>query len=326
MADPKTAKDRRIIDFLASTTFSAVVSPNQKDTFTPDQTRFDIEFEHSGIVHRTHYQCNLKFSKPSPAEMMKICAQDALDARNYSFDGYAAEMDFEKASEAIAAWNDCRETSEVFSRWGMQGDDLDNLFEYLNNVDHSDLAVIDEQTAERRDVLGSHVGYDGRFMMAFQITRMVVLEVEYGAITSNRLPHFSTSAEQFNQPKTDYARCGQCQEDVLPPGRAKSFWRKWDSCHLEALTASEYAEMKSDLGKLCEAYNYIEVSPNQNYHAISFNAIKDLSMLDLKKRDLDAARTDGPSTKDKFAAAKAEAAARNQELKPQVQKQAAIER
>lgn len=63
------------------------------------------------------------------------------------------------------------------------------------------------------------------FMYAFQITRKIIFEVRYSTLGSNQHPYFATSAEEFNQPKTDYERGGQCQGDLLT-GPALDFYQK----------------------------------------------------------------------------------------------------
>jgi hypothetical protein len=113
---------------------------------------------------------------------------------------------------------------------------------------------------------------------------MIVFEVDYGAITSNKEFSFSTSASEFNRPKTDYNRCGQAQEDLLHIGsKARRFYKKWDEFHLKNLTETQYAEMKQDLEVLKNQYNYIEKSADYGNYYIPFSAIKELSMKSLKK-------------------------------------------
>lgn len=123
-----------------------------------------------------------------------------------------------------------------------------------------------------------------RFLAAFQVTRTIVFEVEYGAITSNKEWHFSTGAAQFNRPKTDFNHCGQAQNDLLPHGSAaRRFWKKWNEHHIKNLTAEEYAEMRADMEALKVAYNYIEKCADHPSHYISFHELKTLSMLPVKK-------------------------------------------
>ena len=124
------------------------------------------------------------------------------------------------------------------------------------------------------------------FLSAFQITRTIIFEVEYYTLGGNSRPDFTTSAEVFNRPKTDYNRCGQCQKDVLS-GVALEFYKKWDAHHLKDLTESEYEEMMKDMQILFDTYNYIfydkTKDENKDKQFISFYSIKNLSMLKLKK-------------------------------------------
>ena len=69
------------------------------------------------------------------------------------------------------------------------------------------------------------------FHAAFQLTRKIIFEVSYYTLGSNDSPYFTTSAEEFNQPKTDYNRAGQAQDDLCT-GAARAFYKKWDLFHL----------------------------------------------------------------------------------------------
>ena len=122
------------------------------------------------------------------------------------------------------------------------------------------------------------------FLAVFQVTRTITFEVEYYTLGSNSSPYFSTSANVFNRPKTDYNQCGQCQEDVLPRGsKAYHFYKKWDDKHLLDLTESEYEEMITDLETLKNKYNYIIEEPTKYHSSINFHKCKELSMMKLKK-------------------------------------------
>ena len=96
------------------------------------------------------------------------------------------------------------------------------------------------------------------FLAVFQLSKMIVFEVNYYTLSTNRTPHFATSAAQFVRNKRDYNQCGQAQNDLLPRGSAaRSFYLKWDAKHLHDLTESEYTEMMQDLEALKEKYNHI---------------------------------------------------------------------
>ena len=123
---------------------------------------------------------------------------------------------------------------------------------------------------------------NARFLVVFQINRMTVFEVDYGAIKSNTNWHFSTSAATFIRSKRDYNTCGQCQKRVLK-GKAKSFFEKWDAFHLKSLTPEQYSEMLSDLQELKNTYNYIEEGEDYPMHHIPFHRIVELSKMDMKK-------------------------------------------
>lgn len=118
-----------------------------------------------------------------------------------------------------------------------------------------------------------------RFLYAFKINKMIIFEVEYGAITSNEEGHFSTSASKFIKNKKDWEICGQAQNDLLKDGTtAKKFWEKWDAKHLKKLNTREYKELLKDIEKLKEKYKYIYKDKNYDRHYISFYELKELSM------------------------------------------------
>lgn len=97
------------------------------------------------------------------------------------------------------------------------------------------------------------------FKLTFQITRKIIFEVKYYTLGSNKNPYFSTSSAEFNQPKSDFKQCGQCQDELLKGHSiAKLFYKKWDKKHLSDLTTKEYEELIIDLELLKEKYNYIE--------------------------------------------------------------------
>lgn len=97
------------------------------------------------------------------------------------------------------------------------------------------------------------------FMYCFQIDKMTVFEVEFYTLSTNKTPHFSTSAAHFIRSKRDYDICGQAQKEVLPKhSAARKFYDKWDKLHLHNLTKEEYAEILSDIEELKARYNYIE--------------------------------------------------------------------
>lgn len=129
------------------------------------------------------------------------------------------------------------------------------------------------------------------FMYCFQLDKMTVFEVDFYTLSTNKMPHFSTSAARFIRSKRDYSRCGQCQKDVLPRhSAARRFYDKWDRLHLHSLTPAEYEEMTADIEKLKARYNYIEDvrdcfgrSAGCHKTHLSFYEIVELSKLTPKK-------------------------------------------
>lgn len=109
------------------------------------------------------------------------------------------------------------------------------------------------------------------FEYSFVVDRMTVFEVAYCTIGNNKHPYFSTVANKFNRPKTDYSECGQCQNHLLPyHSMARDFWRKWNRKHLCELTDDELRQVENDVELLKQNYPYIEGN--------SFYKLKALSM------------------------------------------------
>ncbi len=116
---------------------------------------------------------------------------------------------------------------------------------------------------------------------AFQISKKIIFEVKYYQLSGNEKPYFSTSANKFNQPKTDWKRCGQAQKALLPIlSEAYKFWEKWDKKHLEDLTDEEYNDLLKDIELLKECYNFIEQEQDEHLNTsyLPFYKLKELSM------------------------------------------------
>lgn len=126
------------------------------------------------------------------------------------------------------------------------------------------------------------------FMYCFQISKMIVFEVEYYTLGSNKAPYFSTSAAEFIRSKRDYNRCGQAQAALLPKGSpARRFWQKWDPMHLKDLTPAQYEEITADIEQLKARYNYIEDVRDtfrDSRSSIPFYEVVELSKREPKKK------------------------------------------
>lgn len=109
--------------------------------------------------------------------------------------------------------------------------------------------------------------FPDEFVIVFQVTKKIIFQIGYYILGSNSSAHFATSAAEFNQPKSDYNRCGQCQADVLT-GEAKDFYIKWDAYHLKDLEENVYNDLVTDILKLCKKYNFV-IRLNRDH--ISFN-------------------------------------------------------
>jgi len=96
------------------------------------------------------------------------------------------------------------------------------------------------------------------FQAVFQLSKTEIFEVRYYTLSTNQRPYFATDAARFCRNKRDYSTCGQAQEDVCRRHRAAyNFYKKWDVKHLQDLTDAEYMELREDLKKLEEKYNFI---------------------------------------------------------------------
>lgn len=120
------------------------------------------------------------------------------------------------------------------------------------------------------------------FMFAFCISRTRVFFVEYYTLSTNSHAYFTTSAAEFNRPKTDYKRGGQAQDDVCT-GSARKFWKKWDALHCKDLTDEQHTELLKDIEELKRVYpHYIEkqldITKRPYSPHISFYDIKKMSM------------------------------------------------
>ena len=125
-------------------------------------------------------------------------------------------------------------------------------------------------------------GLDKEFKYVFQLSKKVTFEVDYYTLKSNQHPYFATSANEFNQPKTDYSRGGQAQKELCT-GLAKQFYEKWDKHHLKELDEPTYKELLSDIEQLKDRYNYIEKHGEEARCNYSFYAVKELSKLEPKQ-------------------------------------------
>ena len=113
------------------------------------------------------------------------------------------------------------------------------------------------------------------FELSFQLSKREIFEVCYHTIGGNKYPYFSTSGGIFNQPKTDWDRCGQCQEAFIRHRAAYNFFKKWDVLHTQDLTDAQYNDLIIDIESLKQKYNCI--------NSISFSDVREFSKQTPKK-------------------------------------------
>lgn len=118
------------------------------------------------------------------------------------------------------------------------------------------------------------------FHAVFMLSKMKSFSVDYYTCGSNKNPHFATTAEEFNRPKTDYKQCGQAQNEILKGySTAMNFFKKWDVKHLAILTDDEYQELITDMEKLFAKYPFLlKQASEDNFRDFGFCEIKDFSM------------------------------------------------
>ena len=119
------------------------------------------------------------------------------------------------------------------------------------------------------------------FHYTFQISKKIIFEVNYYLLGSNKSKYFSTSAAEFNQPKTDFYCCGQAQNELLKGfPLAMNFYKKFEQFHCKDLTEEQYKEILFEIEKLKSAYNFIHT---ENDRGFSYGSQRELSMLKVKK-------------------------------------------
>jgi hypothetical protein len=73
--------------------------------------------------------------------------------------------------------------------------------------------------------------------------------------------YFSTSLSIFNHPRTDYIRCGQCQEIIPHEWDIYKFYKKWDKYQLVEfgnIPLKDIEELKEDVEGLKKIYPWVE--------------------------------------------------------------------
>lgn len=109
------------------------VSFDQSKKFTEDHTVFDGKLLIEGNELYFNYQCNLKYNQPTFADVFGSILIDASSYdSNRDIDDFAKEFGYEKVSEAIAAFNGCKEHSEFIHRVFSEKE-IDELYEWINN-------------------------------------------------------------------------------------------------------------------------------------------------------------------------------------------------
>lgn len=93
------------------------------------------------------------------------------------------------------------------------------------------------------------------FNYTFVVNRGRIFGINYRLLAGNSAAYFATSVAVFNRPRTDFNRCGQCQDDVLV-GDAHNFYKKWSGLHLNELTKAQYSGIIEDIEALKIRYPF----------------------------------------------------------------------
>ena len=116
------------------------------------------------------------------------------------------------------------------------------------------------------------------FHYVFQLSKTILFNVNYYRFGNNSKKHFSTSADQFNKPKSDYSQGGQAQETLLKGySTAMSFYKKFDPLHLHDLTDLEYSNILAGIDKLKAKYNYLQ--SDDNNRSFAFSEVREFSKI-----------------------------------------------
>lgn len=140
------------------------------------------------------------------------------------------------------------------------GIDISGYEKHLKKAGWEDLLTESKLTENEEDKSEEETTEEQKlFYCAFQLSKLVIFNVNYKQLKGNQEPDFATSCDVLMKNKRDLTRCGQCQDDVLPPYKeAYEFYKKWDKYHLHKLDNEQYNEMIKDLDVLKNKYNYIE--------------------------------------------------------------------
>ena len=123
------------------------------------------------------------------------------------------------------------------------------------------------------------------FSIAFQVTKHDIFTVSYGgSFPQDENAIYVTGIDILNYHKTDLIGFGALQDAVLPKGSpVRKFWGKWKKCHAKPITKKQYAELRKDIDKLKEVYNFHELFGDRQQRRISFCSLVVLSKMPLKK-------------------------------------------
>lgn len=181
------------------------------------------------------------------------------------------DCDYYAQRKAVAAWMD--ETPEEAARYSNE----DVYKRYRHMFAQAFERLYERERASMPATIAPTLTGAEEFHIVFQQSRMVLFDVSYYTLGSNRAPYFTTKACRYNQNKSDIVEGGQAQ-DRLTTGKIRTFWKKWNPHHLQQLTDEERRELARDLESLKQVYNHIQFTAEKAPHDPTTSERRALSM------------------------------------------------
>lgn len=108
-------------------------SLNQEGKFSTHHMRFDGKLSCGGKDYYFPYQCNPAYTTPTVEDIMEALLSDISSYEcSRDIDDFYKEFGFEKVSDAIKAYESCKETSEALHRMFSE-QELNELYELSSN-------------------------------------------------------------------------------------------------------------------------------------------------------------------------------------------------
>lgn len=101
---------------LENINFSYIVSENQKDLFTPNHIRYNVEIEYLDKAYAFEYQCNPNYMPPTKEDCLVSLLLDAdvYENTNDEFE-FADEYGYSDIKVAKAIYKACKKTYKAIN-------------------------------------------------------------------------------------------------------------------------------------------------------------------------------------------------------------------